>query len=276
MSPYRTVNVRKLTPGDTLVESVFNEGLTKLLGSGCAVNEQLIGRLAERGVTEVVIQIPLEQGEKHQRRVAPPASNGRHDHVIVTSRLIEHDCPCGSAIAIHPPAADQPAATWVCKTCGTAYFGGVDSTRIRGVELLECNDTCTSAADNHSEPANSSPPTNGRAVEPGATTSNGKERRQQTRYSIGVEVVAVPLRANFGIAGPAVRMTTCDISSSGILLSYARFSNVPYFALDFTTAGIELLQVLLKVLRVSNNGPNYEVAGKFVSRLHCAIPQTVC
>jgi len=45
MSPYRTVNVTKLTPGDTLVEPVFNEDLTKLLGSGCAVSEQLISRL---------------------------------------------------------------------------------------------------------------------------------------------------------------------------------------------------------------------------------------
>jgi len=276
MSPYRTVNVQKLTPGDTLVEPVFSEGLTKLLGSGCTVNEKLIGRLAERGVTEVVIQIPAEHGEKHPRRIAPPASNVRPDQVIISSRLIEHACQCGSVIAIHPPIADQPAATWVCKTCGTAYFGGIDTTKIHGVELLECNDSCASFADTHIEPATQPPPANGTAKENGAKPLTGKERRQQTRYSIGVEVVAVPLYANFSIAGPAVRMATRDISSSGIALSYARFTSVPYFALDFTTAGIELMQVLLRVLRVSNNGPNYEVAGKFINRLHCAIPQPSC
>jgi hypothetical protein len=276
MSPYRTVNVQKLNPGDTLVEPVFSEGLTKLLGAGCAVNEKLIGRLAERGVTEVVIQIPPEHGEKHPKRVAPPASNGRPDHVIIPSRLVEHTCQCRSVIAIHPPTADQPAATWVCTTCGAAYFGGVDTAKTRGVELLETNDTCSSSVETQSEPPNAPPPANGSAKENGATQLTGRERRQQTRYSIGVEVVAVPLHANFSIAGPAVRMTTRDISSGGIALSYARFTSVPYFAIDFTTAGIELLQVLLKVLRVSNNGPNYEVAGRFISRLHCAIPQPSC
>ena len=75
MSPYRTVNVSKLTPGDTLGEPVFNEGLTKLLGSGCAVSEQLIRCLAERGVTEVVVQIPAEHTEKNPRRVLLSPSN---------------------------------------------------------------------------------------------------------------------------------------------------------------------------------------------------------
>jgi hypothetical protein len=144
------------------------------------------------------------------------------------------------------------------------------------VELLETNDNCASAAESSAEPSNGPPSANGSAKENRAMPATGKERRQQTRYSIGVEVIAVPLHANFSIAGPAVRMTTRDISSSGIALSYARFTSAPYFAIDFTTAGIELLQVLLKVLRVSNNGPNYEVAGKFVSRLHCAIPQPTC
>ena len=89
-------------------------------------------------------------------------------------------------------------------------------------------------------------------------------------------MVAVPLRANFSIAGPAVRMTTRDISQSGIALAHTRFSEVPYYVIDFTAAGIELLQVLLKVLRVSNSGPTYEVAGKFINRLHCANWQSKC
>jgi hypothetical protein len=276
MSPYRTVNVQKLVPGDTLVEPVFGDGLTKLLGAGCAVNDALIARLAGRGVTEVVISIQPEGGERHARRNALAASNGRPDHVLVSSRLVEHICQCGFVVAIHPPVAEQPAATWVCKSCGNAYFGSIDATKTRGVELLECNDSCTSAAEDQEGPANAPLLANGSTKEIAATTSSGRERREQTRYSIGVEVVAVPLHANFSIAGPAVRMTTHDISSTGIALSCARFTSVPYFALDFTTSGIELLQVLLRVLRVSNNGPNYEVAGKFVNRLHCAVPPLSC
>jgi hypothetical protein len=101
MSPCRTVNVTKLTPGDTLGEPVFSEGLTKLLGSGCAVSDQLIKRLAERGVTEVVVQIPADRTEKPERRVLPPSSI-RPESVIDAPRLVEHSCQCGSVIAIHP------------------------------------------------------------------------------------------------------------------------------------------------------------------------------
>ena len=150
MSPYRTVNVKKLTPGDTLGEPVFSEGLTKLLGSGCAVSEQLIKRLAERGVTEVVVQIPALPAEKHQRHRSVPV-NVRPENIIDASRHVEHSCQCGNVIAIQAPAADLPVATWICKTCGAAYFGGVNSTKNRGVELLAANDRSQVGGDDQTE-----------------------------------------------------------------------------------------------------------------------------
>lgn len=272
MSPYRTVNIRKLTPGETLGEPVFSEGLTKLLGSGCAVSEHIISRLAERGVTEVVVRIPAERIEKHQRRAALPPSNMRRESVGDSSHVVEHSCNCGSVIAIQAPAADLPVVAWICKTCGAAYFGGVNTAKTRGVELLAGNDGSVLGREDQTEPiAESSPPKKDEAASGSATdTLTGMDRRQHTRYSIGLSVIAVPLRANFSIAGPAVRMTTRDISKSGVALAYARFSDAPYYVIDFTAAGIELLQVLVKVLRVSNTGPTYEVAGKFINRLHCA------
>jgi len=272
MSKYRTVNVLKLSPGDKLVEPVFTEGLTKLIGSGCSVNNELIERLAERGVTEVVIQIPSEHSDKHPRRTAP-AANARPTRVASGSRLIEHACQCGSVMAIHPPTAELLAAAWICTSCGAVYFGDFDDTKIRGVELLVANDNNFHLAEGYVETLCGTLTAKHNVKNNGSLSSAGRERRLQTRYSIGVEVVAIPLHADFAIAGPAVRMTTRDISSSGVALSCARFTNAPYFAIDFTSAGIELLQVLLQVVRVSNNGPNYEVAGKFISRLHCASPR---
>jgi hypothetical protein len=270
--PHRTVNVSKLTPGDTLVQPVFSDGLTKLLGSGCAVSEQLIRRLAERGVTEVVVQISAEPTEKLERRALPPASNVRRESVVDASPPVEYSCQCGSLIAIQAPAADLPVAAWICKTCGAAYFGGVQAAKNQGVELWAASIGSPLAGDDQTESIAESPPAETDTAASGTSkdTLTGKERRQQTRYSIGVPVVAVPLLANFSIAGPAVRMTTRDISPGGIALAYARFSDVPYYVIDFTSAGIELLQVLLKVLRVSNSGPTYEVAGKFINRLHRA------
>jgi hypothetical protein len=272
MSPYRTVNVSKLTPGNTLVEPVFGDGLTKLLGSGCEVSDQLIKRLAERGVTEVVVQVPTERSEKHRRNTPLPISTVMPQSTIDASRLVEHSCQCGSVIAIQAPTADLPAAAWICKTCRAAFFGGVNSVNNRGVELLALNDGSQLAGKELTEPTGESTPAKTGTMQTGSavSTATGKERRQQTRYSIGVPVVAVPLRADFSIAGPAVRMTTRDISQSGMALAHARFSEVPYYVIDFTSAGIELLQVLLQVLRVSNSGPTYEVAGKFINRLHCA------
>jgi hypothetical protein len=269
MSPYRTVNVSKLTPGDTLVEPVFSDGLTKLLGSGCAVSEHLISRLAERGVTEVVVNIPAQHIEKHQRRASLPASSTKPESVVTDEpRLVEHSCQCGSLIAIQPPTADLPVAAWICQSCGAAYFGGANG-KSRGVRLLE-NDGSALAGEDQIEAAGEST-AQPDAPKPGSdVTLTGANRRQQTRYSIGVPVVAVPLRANFSIAGAAMRMTTRDISKTGVALANARFSDVPYYVIDFTAAGIELLQVLMKVLRVSPSGPTYEVAGKFINRLHCA------
>ena len=276
--PHRTVNVSKLAPGDTLVEPVFSDGLTKLLGSGCAVSEQLIRRLAERGVTEVVVQIPQVRSERHERRALAPAPNMRAESIVDTTPVVEYSCQCGSLIAIQAPAADLPVAAWICKTCGAAYFGGVDKAKNHGVELLAANVGSQLAGDDPTEPI--AEPTSAKAEvaaeESIDDTLTGRDRRQHTRYSIGVPVVAVPLRANFSVAGPAVRMTTRDISPSGIALAYARFSDVPYYVIDFTSAGIELLQVLLKVLRVSNSGPTYEVAGKFINRLHCADWHSKC
>jgi hypothetical protein len=272
MSSYRTVNVLKLTPGDTLGEPVFGEGLTKLLGSGWAVSEQLIKRLADRGVSEVVVQNPSAHAESHQRSTSLPVSNVRPQRIIDPSRLVEHSCRCGNVIAIQAPAADLPIATWICETCGTAYFGGVNSTKNHGVELLAANDRSQLGGEDQTGPIGESTSTKTDLATSGSeVVLPGKDRRQQTRYSIGVPVVAIPLRADFSIAGPALRMTTRDVSQSGIALAHARFSDVPYYVIDFTAAGLELLQVLMKVLRVSNSGPTYQVAGKFINRLHCAI-----
>src|SRR4051794_22066667 len=161
MSPYRIVNVTKLTPGDTLGESIFSEGLTKLLGSGCTVSEQLIGRLAERGVTEVVVRIPAERTEKQARRTSRAPSNTRSENVpIDTSRVVQHTCQCGSVIAIQPPAADFPASAWICKSCGAAFFGGLTSANNCGVELLNGTDVSALVGHDPIDVAGESAPTN--------------------------------------------------------------------------------------------------------------------
>src|SRR4029079_8819159 len=189
MSPYRTVNVTKLVPGDTLVEPVFSEGLTKLLGAGCAVSDRLIKRLAERGVTEVVVKIPKEHTEKHHRNTQP-VSIVRPESIVDASRLVEHSCQCGSIIAIQAPAVDLPVAAWICKTCGAAYFGGVNSTKNHGVELLTTHGGTSLAGDDQAIPDVGSTSSKAEATPTGSAADalKGIDRRQHTRYSIGVPV----------------------------------------------------------------------------------------
>ena len=80
------------------------------------------------------------------------ASSVRPESVIDASRLVEHSCQCGSVIAIQAPAADLPVAAWICKTCGAAYFGGVNTAKSRGVELLAATDGSPLAGEDQTEP----------------------------------------------------------------------------------------------------------------------------
>jgi hypothetical protein len=261
MPSYRSVNVTKLTPGDTLLEPVFNERRTKLLRSGYPVDERLISRLAQLGITNVLVKNPAERTEEHLRKAIVPEVSMSRDSSCAVAHLVEHSCECGTIISIQPPIPDLPVATWLCKTCGAAYFGGcADSAKLRDVTLLAPDDCNPLISEGPGQPE-----PKGDSIQPKYT--DGVDRRQQKRYSVALGVVAVPLGPDFSIAGPAARMIIRNISPSGAALAHTRFSDVPYFVLDFTAAGIELLQVVLKVLRVSNSGPIYEVAGKFISRV---------
>jgi hypothetical protein len=62
-------------------------------------------------------------------------------------------------------------------------------------------------------------------------------------------------------------MTMANISLGRAALLHTRFVDAPYLAIDFTAAGLELLQVVFKVLRCRSLGPVYEIGGQYISRL---------
>jgi hypothetical protein len=94
------------------------------------------------------------------------------------------------------------------------------------------------------------------------------------RYRMAVPVVAVPLGRDFRVNGEPLRMTTMNVSLGGASLIHTRFTEAPYFALDFTAAGVEHLQVILEVLNVRNFGPVYEIAGRFIDGVSQKPPET--
>jgi hypothetical protein len=191
------------------------------------------------------------------------------------AHAVEQCSNCGTPIALQPPTPSQPACTWLCKTCGLIYFGGDDeSAAARSIGLIkakdgECNPFVAEVKVSVDARHGCVPPENVQRIIRALTQNHyhGAERRKGKHYAVAVPVVAVPLGADFGIIGEPVQMTTINVSQTGAALLHTRFTQAPYYALDFTLAGVELVQVVLEVLRVRNVGVLYEVAGRFVSRL---------
>ena len=263
---YRTIRVEDLEPGEVLAASLFDSEWTKLLDSGRTVDEHLLGQLRQRGVKEVFVK------RAAMKPAAPPALAPPLSGIHVTpSRMparpvIDACSGCGSPIALHPPTPESPVSTWLCRTCGAVYFGSAAQAGVRPAEAQQLVDAVTVQLEAHME---SVPPAQVRrlvkALHPNAYT--GPERREDVRYPVSVPVVAVPLSHDFRIDGDAIRMTTANVSLGGAALVHTRFSNAPFYALDFTAAGIDLLQVVLRVLRVRNLGLAYEIGGQFTSRV---------
>jgi hypothetical protein len=271
MPSYRTVSLSELTPGSILMTPVFDAHMAKLLDAGVSIDEHLIDRLKALGVTEVVVESAIERIVK--RRATPLPSGVSVRSKCSTAQAIERCSNCGNVISIQPPAPDTKATAWLCKWCGAIYFGGdvedaerfgvsrgetsVDSTFVVPIELKV---DATGAA---------IPPENVqrlvKSLVPGEY--GGPDRRIHKRHPVIVPVVALPLASDFRIKGEPIQMTTANVSLGGAALIHSRFIDSPYLALDFTTAGVELLQVVLKVLRVKSIGLVYEIGGEFISRL---------
>jgi hypothetical protein len=224
-------------------------------------------------VPEVVIEATVSSLARSRSQGQPTGVRLRTEDIEAAP--VEHCSNCGTVIALQPPTPSQPACTWLCKACGLIYFGGDDEgAAARSLGLVkadggQCNPFAVEVKVSVDARNGCVPPENVQRLIRALTQNHypGCERRKDTHYSVVVPVVAVPLGADFGVIGEPVQMTTMNISQTGAGLLHTRFTQVPYYALDFTLAGVELVQVVLEVLRVRNVGVLYEVAGRFVSRL---------
>jgi hypothetical protein len=260
--PDRFVNETKLAPGDRLIGPIFGEGKLKLLDSNWTLDERLIHRLAERGITEAAVERTSERATKNPRKASLPKSSVSQESEFTAPHLINYRCRCGAIVTIHPPIPDLRASVWRCTACAANYIGATaKSNSFKGIELVgvEIPDPRVGENGVDSRPAEDS------TVD--ADTSN---RRQYNHYAVAAPIVAVPLGLHFNITGHAERMRILNISQSGVALAHTRFTNASFFALDFSFTGMELLQVLIQVLRITHRGPSYEVIGRFISRLQSA------
>jgi predicted RNA-binding Zn-ribbon protein involved in translation (DUF1610 family) len=263
MPQFRTLDVSELTPGAILATSVFDQRFVKLLDSGTRIDQHFIDRLRERGISEVMVKNTAMRVIKTWRE--PPPEQQEIDSTTETER-VERCSSCLANITLRPPAPEYKASAWRCTKCGAIYFCADESDECFGIERIDPNsfDPFLVGADSHSIP-----PENikrlVKSVAPGK--SPHIDLRKHKRHPITVPVVAVPLAADFRVSGEPMKMTTLNVSLGGAALIHTRVIDAPYLAIDFSAAGIELMQVVLKVLRVRNVGAVYEVAGEFISQL---------
>jgi len=267
MSKYRTVSLAELTPSSELATPVFDERHVKLLDSGTIISRHLIDRLKSFGITEVMVKSSADCVVRRPSNRFARALAAEPEDSPEATVPVDRCSRCGAVIAIRPPAPDSPATVWHCKTCGAVYFGGDEE----GIQCLGVSKVAPEVQNPFARASNapSIPPENVQRLVKSLASGeySGDDRRRHKRYPVSVPVVAVALASDFRIKDEPVKMTTANVSLGGAALIHTRFVDAPYLALDFTAAGVELMQVVLKVLRVKSIGSVYEMAGEFISQL---------
>jgi predicted RNA-binding Zn-ribbon protein involved in translation (DUF1610 family) len=197
----------------------------------------------------------------------PAEEQRRPDPNTTNSVAIDRCSGCGANITLRPPNPGSKASAWQCNQCGAVYFCADDEgEKCVGVSRIEPDTSSPFAIETS---ASAIPPENVQRLVKSLVPNEftGPDLRRHKRYPVSVPVVAVPLAADFRINGDPVRMTTANISLGGAALIHTRYVETPYLALDFTIAGVEQLQVVLRILRVRSVGPVYEAAGEFISHM---------
>jgi hypothetical protein len=182
--------------------------------------------------------------------------------------LLRSSCgSCGRSIGLVPPRPNTTARIWTCSGCASVFFGAENEDVTDGLSPLKDSgriavDTLPRGGDSIGAQLASQ---SQRLVQGLiADTHRSEERRSHTRYPVAAPVTAIPLSADFRVVGPAVAMTTLNLSLGGAALIHKQACQAPCYALDFAEAGLGVLQILLRVLRTSDIGLQHVTAGDFL------------
>ncbi len=271
MVAYRKVPLEEIAPGSVLATSLVDDKRKPLLEKGAQLDATQIATLRGQGVKEVVIEWPALR----ESLDAAVHSSKLDEQRLADADVLGHtSCNgCGAWQAFHPPTPKTNAQAWYCQTCGAVIYAKFDLQNIAdysGITLLTPEDGLIANLGNApDETMDSTPPEHLQRLVRMLTSREfkGIERRRYKRYAAVAPVVAVPLGEDFRVAGMPIRMTTTNVSHDGIGLIHTQYLRAPFYALDFTIAGLELRQAIVKLLRVRGLGPVYESGGRFVRGL---------
>jgi hypothetical protein len=268
MVAYRKIPLEEVAPGSILATPLYDSQLTKLLEKGSQLDELQISALRTRGVNEVVIECANATTDEFKSLESEANAAATADE----PGLLEYsNCTgCGSSIGFRPPVPGVAAQPWYCSGCGAIVYAKFDpspQTEYRGVApLLPDDGLIVNLGSCSDDQVDLTPPEHLQRLVRLLTSREfkGVERRRYKRYSAVVAVVAVPLGEDFRVIGKPIRMTTTNVSHDGIGLIHTQYMRVPYYAIDFSVAGLELRQAVVKLMRVRGLGPVYESGGRFV------------
>lgn len=271
MVAYRKIQLEKITPGSVLATTLVDDKRELLLEKGAQLDAAQIAELRGQGVKEVVIEWPTL---RTPRGAASNSSTIDEQRVEAADVLGHASCNgCSGWLAFHPPTPKANAQAWYCQTCGGVVYAKFDPEHVAdysGVRLLAAEDgLIVNLGEAPDETVDSTPPEHLQRLVRMLTSRDfkGVERRRYKRYAAVAPVVAVPLGEDFRVTGTPIRMTTTNVSHDGIGLIHTQYLRAPFYALDFSIAGLELRQAIVKLLRVRGLGPVYESGGRFVRGL---------
>ncbi|BBO34688.1 hypothetical protein [Lacipirellula parvula] len=271
MVAYRKVRLEDIAPGSILAASLYDGQREKLLEKGAQLDAGQLQTLRGQGIEEAVIECPTS-GAVSSALIGTAAAT---DQQLEAADVLGHgNCAgCATWHAFRAPTPRANAQAWYCQSCGAIVYATFDPENLAdysGVTLLAAEDGLIANLGNApEEPVDSTPPEHLQRLVRMLTSREfkGVERRRYKRYAAVAPVVAVPLGEDFRVTGKPIRMTTTNVSHDGIGLIHTQYLRAPYYALDFSIAGLELRQAIVKLVRVRGLGPVYESGGRFVRGL---------
>jgi hypothetical protein len=216
----------------------------------------------------------LNDAEDVVKRALAPTDKSRR---AIDECSIDACSRCKASLGLIAPTIHSPARCWLCGHCGSAYFAVAaerisrrgESVSARPVVYDQVLAAATIDVQRSQVPRQE---LHGVLKYLATLEHQGFDKRRQPRYAIAMPVRTLPLGRNFRVTGPAVEMTTINISCGGAALLDEESCNAAYLAVDLTHPSLGTVQAILQVLRARPLMSAFEIAGRW----HCRVDAVNC
>lgn len=192
---------------------------------------------------------------------SPATAHKRHAGKVRTTAI--ESCRCGAALGLPAPEAGGSTEVWRCRECQQVFVSG-------STEGVAKPPGAEKALNEAQTPLSSLSGSDQPELENLVRTLTGAsflgpERREQPRYTVSLPAIGVPIDSRGRVAGRAVRVTTRDLSASGVSVFTEAPVAAPTLLIDFTAAGHPGHQVAVSIIRQKVTGFLHELAGVYVA-----------